>query len=226
MKPLQTRLEAVQTSRSLYMRRTLSLFLLILLILSGQVLFAQEEDPDESMPESPPMESDWNDYQATMYTRGDKNFTITLGTVIPTYFSGIDEQGSGLKIGGTGTLAFNYFLSPHFFLGGEICGMFSGTRGKKMYYVIPFGIRAGYQFILRRFEFPLSLMVGAAPQKYLSEGYFGLVLKPGASVFWRFNADWTFGLNTIWWFLPQWPKNGQNANGNFLELTLSARYNF
>lgn len=208
------------------MRRTLSLLLPLFLIFSGTGLVAQTSAPDEENPDSPPIESGWDDYQVTMYSMGDKNFTITLGVIIPTFFSGIDDQGSGLKTGGTGTLAFNYFLSPNIFLGGELSGMFSGTRGKNMLYIIPFGFRVGYQFIFRRFEFPVSLMIGAAPQKYIAESYFGLILKPGASVFWRFNPDWTFGLNTNWWFVPQWPKNGQKANGNFLEVSLSARYNF
>ena len=208
------------------MRRTLSLFLLLVVFFAGQGIFAQEEGPDDESPGSIPIDSDWNEYQQTMYSRGDKTFTITLGVIIPTVFSGIDEMGSGLKVGGTGTLAFNYFLSPNFFLGGELSGMFSGTRGKNMLYIIPFGARAGYQFVFRRFEFPISLMIGAAPQKYLTEGYFGLILKPCAAGFWRFNSDWTFGLNANWWFLPQWPKNGQNSIGNFMEVSLSARYNF
>ena len=208
------------------MQRTMSLFLLLFFVITGSYLYAQEEPPEDERPEAPPIESGWMDYQDTVYTRGDKTFTITLGVIIPTVFSGVDDQGSGLRVGGTGSLAFNYFLSPHVFLGGELSGMFSGTRGRNMLYVIPFGARIGYQFIVRRFEFPISLMVGAAPQRYIEEGYFGLILKPGASAFWRFNPDWTFGLNANWWFLPQWPKNGQNAIGNFLEITLSARYHF
>ena len=207
------------------MSRTWSLILLLLLFFTGYLL-AQEEPPSDERPESPPIDSEWIDYQTTVYTRGDKTFTITLGLIIPTYFSGIAEEGHGLSLGGTGCLAFSYFLSPHIYFGGELSGMFAGTRGGNMLYIIPFGLRIGYQFILGRFEFPVSFMIGAAPQKYLEEGYFGLILKPGASAFFRFNPEWSFGLNAIWWFLPQWPKNGQDAYGNFLEVTLSARYHF
>ena len=208
------------------MSRTWSLMLIMLLFVFPAALFAQEEPPSEDRPEAPPIGSEWIDYQSTVYTRGDKTFTITLGLIIPTYFSGISEEGHGLSLGGTGCLAFNYFFTPYMFFGGELSGMFAGTRGGNMLYVIPFGLRIGYQFILGRFEFPLSVMVGAAPQRYIEEGYFGLIIKPGASVFFRFNPEWSFGLNTIWWFLPQWPRNGQNAYGNFLEVTLSARYHF
>jgi len=111
-------------------------------------------------------------------------------------------------------------------MGAELGGMFASTRAGNMLYIVPFGARFGYQFVIKRFEFPLSVMIGAAPQKYLSNGYIGLVVKPGASVFWRFNPDWSFGLNGVWWFVPEWPKNGYNVNGNFMELTMSARYHF
>jgi hypothetical protein len=105
--------------------------------------------------------------------------------------------------------------------------MFAGTLEKNMYYAVPFGVRAGYQFLWGRFEFPVNLFLGAVPQKYRDKGYFGLILKPGASAFWRFNADWSFGLNLAWWWVPQWTDApSENVQGNFLELTLSARYHF
>jgi len=211
------------------MPRTWSLLLILLLVFSGLRLHAQEEEtPTEEYPESPSIESNWDEYTTTLYTRGDKTFTITLGVVFPIYFGGghIENNQHGISLGGHGSLAFNYFLTPYFFLGGELGGMFAATRARNMYYIVPFGIRMGYQLVYRRFEFPLTLMVGAAPQKYLEKGYFGLILKPGASLYWRFRPDWSFGLNSMWWFVPQWPKNGYNAYGNFLELTLSARYHF
>lgn len=208
--------------------RIWSLFLILFLALPALRLAAQDESPPEEQPASPPIESGGEQYTASLYARGDKTFVISLGILFPTYFSGKGISGSqiGLSLGGTGSLAFNYFFGSHFFLGGELSGMFAGTRGGNMLYIIPFGVRVGYQFVIRSFEFPLTLMIGAAPQRYLEKGYFGLILKPGASVFWRFSPDWSFGLNGIWWFLPQWPKNGYTAYGNFMELTLSARYHF
>ena len=213
------------------MPRAWSVFLMFFLLLSGLGLFAQEdEEPPQGQPVMPPIESEWIDLDMSPYSRGDKTFVISLGILFPTYFSGIGDMGHGLSLGGTGSLAFNYFLTSHLFLGGELSGMFAGTRGGNMLYIVPFGLRVGYQFVYKRFEFPLHLMIGAEPQKYLEDGYFGLVLKPGASIYWRFNPDWSFGLNGIWWFLPQWPKtqDGEkyNAYGNFMELTLSARYHF
>jgi hypothetical protein len=212
------------------MRRTWFLLLIVFLTVLGFPLAAQEEENPGSQPGggSPPIESDWDGYVPELYARGDKAFIITLGLLIPTVFAGDAMEGNSrnIKLGGTGSLAFNYFLTSHLFLGGELGGMFAPTRGKNMLYIVPFGARFGYQFVVSRFEFPLTLMIGAAPQKYLDKGYFGLIIKPGASVFFRFNPDWSFGLNTNWWMLPQWPKSGKNVFGNFLEVTLSARYHF
>jgi len=205
------------------MPRVWVLVLILVLLLPG--LYAQElpsEDQTETW-----NDSDFENYSPSLYTSGDKTFTISVGTALPTYFGGIKDNKHGINsIGGTGSLAFAYFLNSNLFLGGEISGMFVGTLGGNMLYLIPMGLRFGYQFIFRRFEFPVTLMVGGAPQLYLEDSYFGLFVKAGASMFWRFNPDWSFGLNAFWWFVPQWKKEYDNVYGNFLELTLSARYHF
>jgi hypothetical protein len=194
------------------------LFLAVLVL----PLMAQEDE----MP-APPLESEWEDYAPSLYSRGDKTFIITLGVVIPTVFTGeIDEKGHGVGLGGTGFLAYNYFFGSNFHLGGEFGGMFASTRAKNMLFIIPFGLRFGYQFVAGHFEFPLTFMIGGAAQKYLDKNYLGVFFKPGAAAYWRFNPDWSFGLNANWWIVPQWPKTGENATGHFLETTLSARYHF
>ena len=203
------------------MPRILSLIMIMFCILSLVSLSAQEEDPD-----SPHIDSDWYDYYEPPYARGDRTFNISMGILIPAYFSGIDNNSHGLSIGGVGTLSYNYFLSSNIFLGAEISGSFSGTRGGNMLYLIPFGARAGYQFYFRQIEIPISITIGASTQRYVNNDYFGLILKPGISAYYRYNMDWSFGLNTNWWVLPQWPRNGNNVVGNFFELTLSARYHF
>jgi hypothetical protein len=198
-------------------------------------LAAQEDDEDEGGGEEGggeiPIESDWSGLMPDLYARGDQTLTITLGVLFPTVFTGkgelVGDLHDKIKIGGAGSLAYNYFLNSHLYVGGEVGGMFARTLGKNMIFLVPFGIRVGYQFVLGRFEFPLALMIGGAPQKYLDEGYFGFFMKPSASVFFRFNPDWSFGLNNAWWWVPQWTSNSsENVQANFYELTLSARYHF
>jgi len=206
------------------MPRLKNLILIIIMFSCVFSLYAQydnepEDNPDEEAPE-------WIDIISAPFSKGDKNFVISLGGIFPTVFTGVVDNQHGLSIGGCGSLALNYFFTDRFFIGGEIMGMFAGTRAGNMLYIIPFGLRVGYQFWYKRFEFPISILIGAAPQRYVGKDYFGLILKPGVSAFWRFNTDWSFGLNGEWMFVPEWPKNGNNAIGNFLELTLSARYHF
>jgi hypothetical protein len=198
------------------------------LTLAGLPLYAQEDGDEKPGSEVPPIESDWNVYMPDLYARGDKTFVISLGILIPTVFTGYGLHGDphNINLGGMGSLAFNYFLGSHLFVGGELGGMFASTLGENMLFMVPFGFRVGYQFLLGRFEFPLSILIGAVPTKYLDQDYLGLIIKPGASGFFRFNSDWSFGLNANWWMVPQWPKDGENVLGNFLEITLSARYHF
>ena len=203
--------------------RTCSLFFMMLLLFTGHVLFAQDAaSTDDEFPDSP-----WEDIVTSPYALGDRNFAISLGILFPTLFAGdIENNQHGLRLGGTGSLAFNYFLTSNIFVGGELSGAFIGTRGGNMLYLVPFGARVGYQFLFNRFEFPVSLMIGGVGHTYLERGYFGLFAKPGVSAFWRFSPEWSFGLNSAWWFVPQWPRNSHNVYGNFLELTLSARFHF
>jgi len=210
------------------MPRLWALLLILLLFIPG--LYAQEL-PSEDQGDIE-FDSDYANYRPSLYTMGDKIFTISLGTLFPVYFAGaVENNNHGIRpVGGTGSLAFSFFINSSVFLGGELSGMFLATRGGNMFYMVPIGARVGYQFIFRRFEFPITFMIGGAPTLYLETNHFGFFMKAGASAFFRFNPDWSFGLNAFWWFAPQWPKSEDgvryNVYGNFVELTLSARYHF
>ncbi|MDR3167912.1 MAG: hypothetical protein LBT93_08210 [Treponema sp.] len=206
------------------MQRENFFFLILIFLVLVFPLTAQEgEDPGET-----PIDSDWSDFMPALYARGDQTFTISLGPIIPAIFRG--ESGlieNNLKLGGTGSLAYNFFLTPSFFIGAELGIMFSSTLGKNHLFIIPFGFKIGYQWVANRFEFPLTLMVGGAPQRYQNYSYFGLIIKPGASAFFRYNSDWSFGLNTTWWWIPEWTsEKGKDVFGNFIDVTLAARYHF
>jgi hypothetical protein len=214
------------------MQKARAFFLwMILLLVCGFSLFAQEypEDEEPGSEEAPPIESDWSGYMPSLYSRGDQTFNISLGVIFPTVFYQNSKPitHNVNVVGGTGSLGYNYFFSSHFFVGGEIGGMFDYTLRKNTLFIIPIGVRAGYQFILKRFEFPLALTLGIAPQRFLDLGYVGFFMKPSASAFFRFNPDWSFGMNTAWWWVPEWTRErDKNIDGNFIDITLSARYHF
>jgi hypothetical protein len=224
------------------MRRLGALFFVILLSICPVFVSAQEGGyPDETYPEDDYPEDgypeeddpgDWVGFVSSLYSAGDKTFNISLGVVIPLVFT--DSQGDALfsgptniLVGGTGSLGYNYFLGSHVFVGGEVQGMFAKTLSEHMFYMVPLTARVGYQFVVRRFEFPFSLGLGIAPTRYQEDAYVGFFMKPAASAFFRFNPDWSFGLNTAWWWSPQWTgESARDAYGNFMEITLSARYHF
>jgi hypothetical protein len=203
--------------------------------LAATVFFlpAQEEDDDDD-DEQIPITSDWSGPYATMYNRGDQTFSINLGLVKPLFY--IDRQegykDAQLNLGGMGSLGYNYFLGPHVFLGAELGGMFASSIEKSLYFIVPMGFRIGYQFIYRRFEFPVSQLVGFAPQSYLNTSYFGFFSKTAASAYFRWNSDWSFGVTTSFWWVPQWtgkdrPDNpSTDIHGFFWEFCIGVRYHF
>jgi len=218
--------------------RNFRIFLLLVLLcwVSGQgvFLYAQDDD-DDSSDDDISVETDWDGYVSDLYSRGDQTFTISLGVVFPAIFH--DSQPAILKhnffpVGGAGSLAYSYFLGSHFFLGVELGVNFNYTLGQNTIFIIPLGARVGWQFLLRRFEFPIYLTVGVAPERYLNSNYAGLFVKLGASGFFRFNPDWSFGLSADWNWYPQWPReNGKpapakNTYANIIGVTLAARYHF
>jgi hypothetical protein len=76
------------------------------------------------------------------------------------------------------------------------------------------------------------MTVGVVPHRYLNLNYIGLFIKGGASVYFRFNPEWSFGLIGDWNWYPQWPReNGKpapekNVDANIAGIILSARYHF
>jgi len=209
----------------------------------GAFLYAQENEPgyDETIPDDNDSDdggqdaSDLNRYIPDLYSKGDQTITISLGAVFPIVFYNNDKvipHNIEPPVGGALSLAYSHFLSPHFFLGGEVGFISAFTLGQNAVFIIPVGLRVGWQFVFRRFEFPLYGVIGIAPQKYLDLGYFGMYLKGAVSAYYRFNPNWSFGLSADWSWYPQWPmKDGKRTpqkdiNANIIDVLLSARYHF
>ena len=127
-------------------RRACTLFLIA--IVMGVLPLAAQEGEDGT----PPIESDWIGEPPTLYSRGDMTFAMSAGASFPIVFFGdtlVSEPH--VNIGGGGSISFNYFLSPHFFVGGEVEVMWAGTLMNHVLFILPIGARAGYQFILGSF---------------------------------------------------------------------------
>ena len=193
--------------------------------------YEEDEEDDPYYNEDIFGEEDWGGYIAELYSRGDQTFTISLGLIFPAIFTNngqrIDHHFSP-PVGGTGTLVYTYFFTSNIFFGAEIGVKFNRTLARNTIFLIPIGARAGWQFVFRRFEFPLFGTIGFAPQRYLNLSLVGLFTKLGAGAYYRFNPDWSFGLNVDWNWYPQRPKGekSKNVNANIIGVTISARYHF
>jgi hypothetical protein len=200
-----------------------------MVFLLGLLVPVAAQEADEGVPQDDtiPLEEE---YRPFLYTRGDQTLRINLGVLFPLFFT--DTAGSTVAnnldiVGGTGSFAYTYFLSPTFFIGGKLGGMFAGTIGKTMLFIIPITAHVGYQLILGRFEIPLSISLGIAPQTHLTSTYLGFFAQPELSVFFRLHPDWSLGLNAGWWFVPEWgTKTQKDIIGHFFELTLAVRHHF
>ena len=202
------------------MRKAGIIVLLVLLTGMPVLITAQDNNPS--------VETDWDDYQYELYAPGDQTFIISLGVVFPIAFLGdpsADISKISPRIGGTGSLNLNYYLTSSIFVGAEIAGMFLPTIDRETLFIIPLGIKVGTQFIFDRFEFPISGTIGISWRNYLDNSYFGMYMKAGGSAYFRTTTYWGFGLSSNLYWFPEWTKE-RSIQGLFLDLTLSARYHF
>jgi len=197
--------------------------MLILLICLPVYLAAQDDDPD--------VETDWDVLDSNLYVAGDQTFVICIGVTFPTLFLNSDGKPNPNKfnpqVGGSGSLNYNYYLSPYFFLGGEISGFFAHTIARNALFIIPLGLKIGTQFILGRFEFPITMTVGMSWHTYINKVYYGMYAKGGLSAYFRATTDWSFGIASEWAWFPEWTDDPKKrVDGNFVHLMLTARYHF
>jgi hypothetical protein len=204
------------------MRKAAVLFFILFLSYSV-MLFAQDEN-------QPDVEPDWDDFKYELYTRGDQTFSLSLGVGFPIAFI---NQGEEIDlhitppVGGTGALTYVYYINPRLFAGGELSLLFLPTRAANTIFITSIGGRVGTQFILGKFEFPISAAMGMTIQTYLDKGYFGYYMKAGGCALFRATHEWSFGLSSNFCWYPQWTNEPKkNVDGMFVDLSLVARYHF
>jgi hypothetical protein len=195
-----------------------------------------ESEGSEQLPSEAPQESAWwHAPDWAEYTFGDQMFTIAIGLNIPTAFT-YQSGGKAPKnenLGGTGLLAYSFFFNRMFYGSAEIGGTFNSSIGRNMQYNVPLGLSFGAQFHLWRFEFPVSVGFGMVWSMYVnSRLYYGFYFRPRIGAFFRMNADWSFGVTSSYWLLPQigFSKSDQggrqNILGHFFDVSVTARYHF
>ncbi len=184
----------------------------------SQNAFAQESDSDEYIDEYYEDES-----SKTQNGKGDQFIAIRLMPLIPLNFDGQLYVGGGISIG------FHKFLTQYIAVGGDVMFGYNTTIGSNLLTLIPFTIGVTFQPYINKFEFPITLNVGAVIESYLQYNYFpGLILKGNAGCFYRMNENWSFGLEGHFLYLPQWFFKDSSKNDKYLSLafSLGARYHF
>ncbi len=188
----------------------------LLLALFSVPLFAQEE-----LEEEPIVISADDELLYEMNQKGNHYLGLKLDVNIPY------RPFGNLQVGGSGSIGYHYFILDNFTIGGNISFSYTTTIGDNVYYFVPFMFAVGYQFDAGRWEFPISLEIGGAIQNYVDRTYFGLAIRPEMGAFYRYNADWSFGIQTGLYVLPQWYSNPEyNFTGLIHDVGLSVRYHF
>ncbi len=161
---------------------------------------------------------------------GDQYIKISLMATCPLNFGGdfpLYRDGK-LATGGAGSLGYHRFITSWWAMGVDVFFGYHPTIGENIFTYIPIIINTTIQPTFRRFEFPITVGIGAAMENYLSRTYFpGFVLKTQAGAFFRTTPSWSFGLEGDFMYMPQWYDDPKyNDYGIFGSLVIAARYHF
>ncbi len=198
------------------MNRRVATLALLLAILIPSSAFAQDESID-------------------LYGIGDQAFSINAGTILPLFIVGVDGNAFGgfskLSLGAAGSLRWGTFLNNEMTIGVDLGGMFAMTKLDRVLVMLPVSAMYTYSFRFYPFEIILQAGLGVNVSKLEDDLHIGPVLKPGASFYWNYSGEWSFGLQTEYWFVPDiyFGRNvppEQSAFGNFFGLTLTTLYHF
>ena len=200
------------------------IFSIVLMICTSMALFAQESDAVE----------------IDVYGLGDQTFSISAGVILPLFFFGLDasdyESGfNHLRVGAAGALRWATFLGNNASVGAELGGMFESTVLTRTLISIPLTGTIDYAFRFYPFEVSIHGNLGVNFLRLDNDLYIGPIIKPGASFYWNYNSEWSFGLRAEYWFIPEvyfgstasdLPPSSHTRFGNFLTLNLSTLYHF
>lgn len=161
---------------------------------------------------------------------GDQFIKIDLMATAPLNFGGsfpLYRDGK-MSLGGAGALGYHRFITSWFALGLNVKFGYNPTIGENIFTYIPLLLDFTFQPAFGKFEFPLTLAVGAAMENYLSQTYFpGLTLEGEFGVYYRVTPSWSFGIESNVMYMPQWYSDSQyNDYGVFGSAGISARYHF
>ena len=176
-----------------------------------------------------------DDTAIDIYGLGDQVFSIDAGAILPLFILSGDGSAVGgfskLTVGAAGSLRWGTFINNEMTLGVDLGGMFALTKLERVLIMLP--VSGMYTYAIRFYPFEVLLQAGVGVNftKLEDDLYIGPILKPGASFYWNYSGEWSFGLQAEYWFVPE-IYFGTNVPaehtsfGNFLGITLTVLYHF
>ena len=195
---------------------------------------SQDENSGDDSDDGDEYTEDDISFDLGMNLPGDQYIKIALGLCLPLNFPDFESTIKGdsqLKLGGIGSLGYHYFLTSKMAIGFDVSFGFNVSIGSHVFNYVPFIAAFTYQPVAGRFEFPLTIGLGFAWESFGGKNYFpGLVVKPEAGAMFRLTESWSLGLEASYLLMPQFSSwyndNAENFAGQFLTLSVTARYHF
>lgn len=175
---------------------------------------------------------------------GDQTFSFSLGPFLP-LFSYDPNTGEStaligsttdprLSLGALAVLRWGAFVNPILNLGVDLSWGFNiGANGELLSQFAPVSARLSTYLRTGVWEFPIHVALGMNLMSYKTSTIITPLVKTGFSALWNGSGDWAFGVNLMYWWIPELygtntgsPGPSNNRFGNFLEISLSALYNF
>ena len=213
------------------MPRKISLIAIPLILISTVFLGAQQDEPEKG-PFTPQLATNRR-------SLGDQTFSISLGPIIPLKtillgdYYGHSSGPTDNKLtwaGGTGGLAYSFYLSPDIKLGLQVGGSFTSDINEDMLFMIPIAVKGTYEFhIKNRITVPIHLGLGIAMTSWKEDNFHvDPLIRPGVGFYFDWNYEWSFGTDVSYHFIPQLDSDPEhhNAIGNFLDVMITAEYHF
>lgn len=185
--------------------------LIVILCLCTSFIFADDEGDEYD-----------DGYEYEQNGEGDRFFKFNVMADFPLNFDGQVYTGIAASIG-----VYRFFNSK-LAVGGDLVIGYNVTVGEKSLITVPITFGVLYQPYIGKFEFPIMLNIGLATTTCNGMTYFpSFAGKAELGAFFRFSESWSFGVDSITYWIPQWFSDSEkNDNGFFTTAGISARYHF
>lgn len=187
---------------------------ILLLFIASSAIFAQTDDYYGDVYE--------DDYVYEQNGAGDNFIKINLNLQFPLNFN------KQLHTGGAIELGYYKFLNSWLAVGGELNASYNVSIGNKVLVMLPLLGGVMFQPTYDKFEFPIFVNIGMGYETWQNIDYFpSLIFKLSGGAYYRLNEACSFGLNLDYMLMPQFFEDSSlNFAGNFLSLSIGARYHF